>query len=235
MLLWLDGVPPYDPDVANTEKEFIKFIDSFISCQFGVEDVLHQQHKHTKSCKRTVKGVEICRFNIPYPPMPETKILKPYPVDFPTDLRNAGKAAHNRIKEYLEERKGNTEILDFEVILSQLQMTNKQYETALRCSIRRPTVFLKRTSDSCFTNAYLKSLAKAWQANMDIQMILDPFGAARYVCSYITKSCAGVSKLMQATADQIKRGDLQVILLTSTCISYNSKILGQCSDSMLNI
>jgi hypothetical protein len=63
---------------------------------------------------------------------------------------------------------------------------------------------LKRSLNSCFTNDYLNSLAEVWQANMDVQFILDPFGAARYVCSYITKSSAGVSKLMQATSEQIK-------------------------------
>jgi hypothetical protein len=210
MLLWLDDAPKYDPENSNTEQTCVDFIDSLISCQFGVDGVIHQQHKHTKTCKRMLKGVEICRFNIPYPPMPRTRILLPFPSDYPTDVKNAGRKNLERVKLYLEETKSNPEDINFEGFLNKMNLTNKQYETALRCSIRRPTVFLKRSIDSCFTNAYLKSLAEAWQANMDVQFILDPFGAARYVCSYITKSSAGVSKLMQATSEQIKGGDIQV-------------------------
>jgi hypothetical protein len=212
MLLWLADAPKYDPDDPTTEKTCVDFIDSIISCQFGVDGVIHQQHRHTKTCRRIFKGVEGCRFNIPYPPMNRTRILIPFPGDYPTDVKNAGRKNLERVKLYLEETKSNPEDIGFEEFLNKMSLTYKQYETALRSSIRRPTVFLKRSIDSCFTNAYLKSLAEVWQANMDVQFILDPFGAARYVCSYITKSSGGVSKLMQATSEQIKGGDMQVIL-----------------------
>jgi hypothetical protein len=143
--------------------------------------------------------------------MNQTRILLPYPADYPTNVKRAGRNNLERVKVYLEDTKSNPEDIDFEGFLYKMNLTYKQYETALRCSIRRP--FLKRSIKSCFTNAYLKSLAKVWQANMDVQFILDPFGAARYVCSYITKSSAGVSKLMQATFEQIKGGDFQVNLV----------------------
>jgi hypothetical protein len=210
MLLWLDKTPKYDPENSATEQTCVEFIDSIISCQFGVGGVIHQQHRHTKTCRRIYKGVEGCRFNIPYPPMNQTRILLPFPADYPNDVRKAGRSNIERVKAYLEETKSNPEDIDFEQFLFKMNLTYKQYEMALRCSIRRPTVFLKRSISSCFTNAYVKSLAEVWQANMDVQFILDPFGAARYVCSYITKSSAGVSKLMQATSEQIKGGDIQV-------------------------
>jgi hypothetical protein len=210
MLLWLDDAPKYDPEDPATEQTCADFIDSIISCQFGMEGIIHQQHRHTKTCKRISKGAEVCRFNIPYPPMSKTRILLPFPADYPIEVRKAGLSNLERVKAYLEETKSDPEDIDFEAFLNKMNLTYKQYETAMRCSIRRPTVFLKRSINSCFTNAYLKSLAEVWQANMDVQFILDPFGAARYVCSYITKSSAGVSKLMQATSEQIKAGDIQV-------------------------
>jgi hypothetical protein len=216
MLLWLDDAPKYDPENLSTEQICVDFIDSIISCEFGVGGVIHQQHRHTKTCRRIVKGVEGCRFNIPYPPMNRTRILQPFPADYPSDVKNAGRKNFERVKLYLEETKSNPEDIDFEGFLIKMNLTYKQYEMALRCSIRRPTVFLKRSISSCFTNAYLKCLAEVWQANMDVQFILDPFGAARYVCSYITKSSAGVSKLMQATSEQIKGGDIQVSLITNS-------------------
>jgi hypothetical protein len=230
MLLWLDGAPKYDTEDPNSERICVEFIDSVISCEYGVDGIIHQQHRHTKSCKRIIKGVTVCRFNIPYPPMNRTRILLPFPAEYPSDVKKAGQSNFERVKVYLEETKSNPEDLDFEAFLIKMNLTYKQYEMAVRCSIRRPTVFLKRSISSCFTNAYLKSLAEVWQANMDVQFILDPFGAARYVCSYITKSSAGVSKLMQATSEQIKGGDIQVNGIINSFLS-NMSIL---SHAVLN-
>ncbi len=45
---------------------------------------------------------------------------------------------------------------------------------------------------------------------MDVQLIIDPYGVARYIASYMTKASGGVSKLMKETSDQIKEGNLCV-------------------------
>ena len=39
-----------------------------------------------------------------------------------------------------------------------------------------------------WVNAYNPTLLKAWQANMDIQMVGSEYGAAMYVCMYVSKS-----------------------------------------------
>ena len=37
-------------------------------------------------------------------------------------------------------------------------------------------------------NAYNPTLLQAWQANMDIQMVGSQYGAAMYVCMYVSKA-----------------------------------------------
>jgi hypothetical protein len=46
---------------------------------------------------------------------------------------------------------------------------------------------LKRTAEERFIAPYNQEVLKLWQANMDLQFIHSPHGAAAYVCSYITK------------------------------------------------
>lgn len=46
----------------------------------------------------------------------------------------------------------------------------------------------KRNECDQWVNAYNPTLIRAWQANMDIQMVGSEYGAAMYVCMYVSKS-----------------------------------------------
>ena len=54
----------------------------------------------------------------------------------------------------------------------------------VRYSLKRDTLLLKRTPAEIRINSYNSDLLKAWQANMDIQYILDPYACAVYILSY---------------------------------------------------
>ena len=46
---------------------------------------------------------------------------------------------------------------------------------------------LKRDKGAEYINPYNPDLLRAWQANMDIQMVGSVYGAAKYVCQYMCK------------------------------------------------
>jgi len=188
----------------------VEWINDLISCDINEQDVIHQTHKHTKSCQRKTKDGIVCRFNIPYPPMQETCILTPFGKDYPKIKRAKGKQIIMKIKQYLETNKKHLPDWSIDEFLKYFKLDDKQYVEAVRCTINRPTVFLRRNLKSCFTNAFIPSLAKVWRSNMDVQAIIDPFGVARYIASYMTKATGGISKLMKEASDQIKGGNLSV-------------------------
>ena len=53
-----------------------------------------------------------------------------------------------------------------------------------------PAQFYVTQRSDCdqWVNAYNPTLLRAWQANMDIQMVGSEYGAAMYVCMYVSKS-----------------------------------------------
>ncbi len=51
----------------------------------------------------------------------------------------------------------------------------------------KPTLFLKKHVKDIRTNAYAIKAVALWEANIDIQFILDPYVAASYCTSYLTK------------------------------------------------
>jgi len=206
MLVWLEDSPKLEIDPEKS----IEWINSLISCDVSVEGVIHQQHKHTKSCQRKTKDGMMCRFNIPYPPMKDTCILTPFGKEYPHMKKKRGKEIISMIKEYFEVHKKDLPDWSIDEFLRHFKLEEKQYIKAVRCTLSRPTVFLRRDIKSCFTNAFIPNLAKVWRSNMDVQPIIDPFGVARYIASYMTKATGGISKLMKETSDQIKGGNLSV-------------------------
>ena len=50
---------------------------------------------------------------------------------------------------------------------------------------------------SCFINNYLKTVLKTWNANMDIQSVLNEHKAISYLCVYLSKSEETCSQAMK--------------------------------------
>ena len=74
-LLWIENAPIYG---INSNATIEKFIDKYISCDNHIltpNFCEAQIHRHTKTCRK--KNQVVCRFNYPWPPMEETKILNP--------------------------------------------------------------------------------------------------------------------------------------------------------------
>ena len=54
------------------------------------------------------------------------------------------------------------------------------------------------------------SCLATWQANMDIQYVLDVYACAMYIVSYISKAQKGMSELLRKACAQAKEGNLNI-------------------------
>lgn len=82
------------------------------------------------------------------------------------------------------------------------------YENALNVLSKNLTVVLKRQPNELWTNQYNPCLLKCWNANMDIQFVLDPFSCIVYIVSYISKSEREMGMLLRQTKLEAQEGNL---------------------------
>jgi len=120
------------------------------------------------------------------------------------------KKNYDKINELLDNLKYNDN-LNFEEFLVKLGLTEQQYIMAVRYSLKRDTLLLNRSPSEIRINSYNSDLLKAWQANMDIQYILDPYACAVYILSYITKGQRGMSKLLRKASEEASSGNKDII------------------------
>ena len=175
-LFWIKNAPQYEKD---SNENVVTFVDKFISCHkpnrtSEMEDLVNlQMHRHAKTCKKG--GNKICRFKFPIPPMPKTIILKRFDDCYYDEQKNKViKENSEKIKLVLDNMKFGEDIT-FEDLLKKLQLTQESYLLAIRYTLKRDTLFLKRSPSEIRNNSYNTHLLQAWQANMDIQYVLDPY------------------------------------------------------------
>jgi len=88
-------------------------------------------------------------------------------------------------------------------ILTELNIEEEQYYNALSISSDNSyQIHFKRSPNSCFTNNYFKEGLLAWEANIDIQPVLDYYKAVAYMCAYLSKSEDESSEAMKQAAKE---------------------------------
>ncbi|XP_065942854.1 uncharacterized protein [Magallana gigas] len=218
-LYWVENAPKLD---ENGEEEVCNFIDKYVSCAIpsDYEDLelkdtvlAVQQHskKHSKSCRK--KGTE-CRFNFPRPPSASTFINSPYEEDSIEDNEDAThlKEEHLRAKDILlqvwnEVQDETNGLENTEQVFEKLGLTESQYIEAHKRLAKKTSVVLKRNPSELWTNQYNPCLLKCWDANMDIQFVLDPFSCIVYIISYISKSEREMGMVLKQTKIEAEEGN----------------------------
>ena len=99
----------------------------------------------------------------------------------------------------------------FEDLLNSRGLTLAEYLSALRCSIEKPTVFLKRSPNAVRVNAYSPLILLLWRSNIDIQFVLNAFAASKYICSFVAKAQKGMSKAMEDIDKHVKTSNLPFV------------------------
>ena len=215
-LYWIENAPKLDQDGENAVCDFV---DRYVSCGVPSEDddselrntvQAVQQHskKHSNSCRK--KGTE-CRFNFPRPPSVKTFINTPHDEDSDNvtcpetkDVRQEQLIAKQlliRVWNEIEESKTTEEIFN------ELNVTQDQYEEAHKRLAKKRSIVLERNPNELWINQYNPCLLKCWDANMDIQFVLDPFSCIVYIISYISKSEREMGMLLKQTKIEAEEGN----------------------------
>ena len=198
MLVWIDNAPSLE---KNSEEEIVQFVDKYLTCSVNDEETAHlvelQTHKHSRTCRK--KGKAICRFGFPLPPLPQTRLL--YPLEEEVDQF---KKKYSELQRAMNENKDNN-VSFAEFLETVAKMTFEDYIKCIRSSLNAPKVFLKRAPNEMRVNLFNVKILLAWKANLDIQIVLEPYGCASYVVGYISKSQRGMSALLEAAAKEARK------------------------------
>ncbi len=68
-----------------------------------------------------------------------------------------------------------------------LSIDGKTYINALRVNFFKSTIFLQRLYKDIRTNPFGIHVGNLWQANTNVQFILDPYVVVSYCTFYLTK------------------------------------------------
>ena len=95
-------------------------------------------------------------------------------------------------------------------MLSQLNINYEKYILALRSTINKKKVFLKRKLNEIYINNYMFHLIHVWRANHDIQYVLEPYSCVVYICDYLMKNNKSMSKLLENASKEAKLGNMDL-------------------------
>jgi hypothetical protein len=180
ILLWLENDPRehIDENMPRT-IQLLRNLCSVSSDYIGVEKIKNQVHQHTFTCFK--RGETTCRFNIPYWPIRETRILLPMAK---SDTRKKiYQSWATKLKNMLEK----CNYTSFDVFLTDNNLSYLQYLDVIRASLRRPMVIFKRDMADIYTNTFHPWIASMLNSNMDLQIVLDEYSCAQYVVEYVNK------------------------------------------------
>jgi len=223
-LIWIKDGP--DVDKAPLDK-LTEFFSKYIYVNIPENDEFLkdlvtkvQRHSHSVACSKNKK--DTCRFHFPKPPSDYTIIAEPVPncsidpdddsqTDSPQTILDYKTKILKPVYDALESNLYSPDITLPE-LLQKLNIDYEEYHKALSISIKARSYILKRKmSEKCINN-YNPTILKAWQANMDLQPVLDTYACIMYVVSYLTKSERNMSELLKAAKKDFSNHDIKTQL-----------------------
>jgi len=203
ILLWCENVPSYVSNTAN--KSLISFIDQHVTCKNDSDNpfIKYVKHRHTHTCYKRNRSKKVCRFHFPKFVMKETLILEPLLAcertpNLVQDFKN--------IRAFHEELFANEQDMTFLEILSKLNITEDAYILAIRSSLKRTSIFLRRNSTEVAINSYNPVILSLFESNIDLQFVFDDYAVANYVVNCMCKCESGLSTLLREVAHDISNG-----------------------------
>ncbi len=200
-LFWVKDAPEFEKD---QDQDVCDFIDKYISCKLPdpnkdpelhriVSEVQMHSRNHSKSCRKNKKH---CRFGFPKPPINRTTITRPRPPPAEQsddengseerDYASVAKERLQKVWDLLNDSKQSFETIT--QLLNQVNMTYEEYEKHIEALSTSSLIVMERRPQDCWVNGYNPMLLRAWDANMDIQFILNPYTCIMYMLSYISKA-----------------------------------------------
>ena len=99
--------------------------------------------------------------------------------------------------------------LSLDEVLIKAQISHNKYTEALEVSNKGSVVVLKREPNECNINNYNAPVMLAWQANLDIQYVLNAYACITYVASYIMKTDRAMDQLLIQVASEARTEELK--------------------------
>ena len=104
----------------------------------------------------------------------------------------------------------NNETLDD--VLGKASVDKSDYVQALEVTNTGSVVLLKREPNEQNINNYNASVMLAWQANMDVQFVLNAYACVMYVALYIMKTEKAMGVLLKQVAAEVRTDELKTQL-----------------------
>ena len=101
------------------------------------------------------------------------------------------------------------------------------YLEALSTSKSGHTVVLKRDLDEIYINPYNIEWLRAWNGNMDLQVVLDYFAVITYVTDYYAKDDTGTMEVIKAALAQTNTNDLKEKMRTVANVFLTHRQMGE--------
>ncbi len=205
-LLWIEGAPQFIPGDEENNKKVCEFIDRYICARIpeGDDDrskklrelVLRLQiHKHSAYCRRNGK----CRFGIPAAPSPITLISGKPDEDITKKVKEATSVLQEVMKVVI-----CFPDMPLELALNMAKVSYDDYLDALAVSCNAHRVVLKREPKDCFVNPYNPDILLNWEANIDVQYVLDAYSCIMYLVSYVLKDEKSLSDMLRRVSKENK-------------------------------
>ena len=196
------------------ESKLIDLVKSLVSCSLPepeedkeLAEIVGsvQKHGHTKSC---LKYNGKCRYGFPKLPSNKTFVAKPVDENLDPEkkrklLEDAKTTLQGALTLLDQPDLGVDEKMSFEEFVEKVgqqigkELTPEVYMKHIGITERGKTIILKREVKERFVNNYNKEMITAWNANMDIQLALDPFAVITYIVNYVNKDETGLTKFMK--------------------------------------
>ena len=201
------------PLSENLDEKVTALADYMISCKIPehdeslkkiVQEV--QTHRHTKSCQ---KYQTECRYNFDRYPSKHTIIARPLDETMDEEKKEE---KYKKATEILTSartimKENDMSKITFEEFIARLcdgNITEEDYDDALKTMKRGHMVIMKRDTNAGKINNYNEEMLKAWNANMDIQLAYDHYAIISYICNYVTKGEAGMTKLLRDALNEAR-------------------------------
>ncbi|XP_055081793.1 uncharacterized protein LOC129456714 [Periophthalmus magnuspinnatus] len=228
-LFWIEDAPEIGKNTDEEVVKFIdKYITCEIPTQDQqlaetVTSVQQHSQRHSKTCK---KKNTACRFNFPRPVSERTFITKKQKIpkcpkcqgDTATNSQEQKKDTVECIcsqneQNFMKEEDAmkilttvkkalldkDNPITSIQQLFQNVGITQEVWEKALKCVEKRMQIVLQRDVNEIWINPYNPLLLKCWNANMDIQYVVDVYACIVYIISYMSKSEREMGLLLKQT------------------------------------
>jgi len=190
-VLWLEGAPK--PDSGD---QFLQWVDTIISAQLPDEKTdpdLHQfvqkfqVHRHTTSCGGVQEKQQQEKQQEQSQEIEAERVRQALPGQQPHRPQSQSTQSAETRKQFAILNDRASCRFGYPHPLAETTHIRKEHESRITVKGDRRVILKRHLPREQWINNYSPDILRIWRANMDLQPVTDPYAAAAYMLSYITK------------------------------------------------